>query len=175
MKIITLILAGVLFSSSVFGQTEVGKTLDASEVTEIRLARDDGNGKAVEEAAESFAPTDIPIHCSVRLASLKAVTVKMDFTAVKVAGVEPETKVVTVSYKTNGKQNRVNFTGSPETLWAAGDYRIDVYVDDKAGGSKSFEIKQAAEKAEDVNSPNKNSLRRNPKPKPKITKRFRKN
>jgi hypothetical protein len=164
LKTIFLLLVCGLFSLSVFGQSEEPYE-NNGEVTvkEISLARDDGKGKAGQEAA-SFKTTDIPIHCSVQLSSIKAAIVKMNFVAVKVAGVRPETKVVTVSYKTNGKQNRVNFSGAPEGFWTAGNYRIDIFVDGKAAGNKAFEIQSSAAKieAENFAVPAKN----NSKPKP---------
>lgn len=168
LKNIILLLSCFLFSVNVFGQAEATEINQASGVEEISLARDDGNGKAGETATK-FVTTDIPIHCSVQLISAKPVTVKMTFVAVKVAGVKPETKVVTVSYKTNGKQDRVNFTGSPEGAWSAGNYRIDIFIDDRSGGSRAFEILPPS-KVE-----NRNSFQSKPEPKPKIAKRTRKN
>jgi hypothetical protein len=81
-----------------------------------------------------------------------------------VTGIKPETRVVTTSYKTNGKQNRVNFSGSPEDFWTAGDYRIDIFIDGKIGGSKSFEIKKTPAKIEAKNF-NQQPVKVAPKPK----------
>lgn len=168
LKTIFLLLLCSLFSLNVWAQIEKDESKQEVGVEEIFLARDDGNGKFGEEAT-SFLTTDIPIHCSVQLNSVKAATVKMNFVAVKVAGVKPETKVVTVSYKTNGNQSRVNFSGAPEGFWTAGSYRIDIFVDGKAGGSKAFEIQKSPSKAKAKNfSPTL-------KPKFKPTKRTRKN
>src|SRR5437763_1138042 len=88
-------------------------------IKEVYLARDDGNGKAGDQA-EEFRTTDIPIHCVILLETAGKVTVKMNFVAVKVTGVKPETKVVTASYTTSEKQNRVNFTGTPDGAWTPG-------------------------------------------------------
>src|SRR3954469_1364739 len=93
------------------------------QIDEVYLARDDGNGKAGEQA-EEFRTTDIPIHCVVLLDNVAKVTVKMNFVAVKVAGVKPETKVVSASYTTTERQNRVNFTGTPDGAWTPGRYRV---------------------------------------------------
>lgn len=109
-------------------------------VEEAYLAKDDGKGKAGEPAAE-FATDDIPIYCVVLLDTQRAVTVKINFVAVSVAGVKAETKVVTASYTTKDGQNRVNFTGRPEGLWTPGKYRVDVFVDGKAAKAVEFEIK----------------------------------
>ncbi|MGC2239062.1 MAG: hypothetical protein WA584_23105, partial [Pyrinomonadaceae bacterium] len=113
MKIVFILLCCLFLAPGVFAQIQ---EIQEVAVEEISLARDDGNGKAGEEA-EIFGTKDVPIHCLVQLNSLKSVTVKMNLVAVKVAGVKAETKVVTVSYKTNGNQNRVKFTGKPDGLW----------------------------------------------------------
>ena len=62
-----------------------------SACEEIYLAKDNGEGKA-GEAETSFLTTDIPIFCVVQLDSLKPATVKMNFIAVKVAGVKARNK-----------------------------------------------------------------------------------
>ena len=65
-----------------------------SGIEEAYLAKDNGEGKAGEQASE-FRVTDIPIYCVVLLESNQTAVVKMNFVAVNVAGVKPETKVVT--------------------------------------------------------------------------------
>ena len=111
-----------------------------SQIDEVYLARDDGNGKAGEQA-EEFRTTDIPIHCVVLLDTIAKVTVKMNFVAVRVAGVKPETKVVSASYTTTERQNRVNFTGTPDGAWTPGRYRVDLFIDGKSVKSIEFDIK----------------------------------
>lgn len=110
-------------------------------VEQIYLAKDDGEGNAGDEATV-FTTKDVPIYCVVQLTSTKPATVKMNFIAVKVQGVKSETKVVTVSFKTNGKQNRVSFTGSPDGDWVAGSYRVDIFLDGKLVGSRELEIQK---------------------------------
>jgi hypothetical protein len=96
----------------------------------------------------------------------------MNLVAVKVPDVRTETKIVTVSYKTNGKQNQVNFTGKPDNgAWTAGNYRIDLFIDGKPAGSKDFQIQKTAQQIE--------KEKQSPTPKtdskPKTAKRYRKN
>jgi hypothetical protein len=122
------------------GQTTVATPPPTPAVEEVYLARDDGNGKPGEQADE-FRTTDVPIHCVVLLDTASKVTVKMNFVAVKVAGVKPETKVVSASYTTTEKQNRVNFTGTPDGTWTPGRYRVDLFIDGKAAKSVEFDIK----------------------------------
>ena len=109
-------------------------------VEEVYLARDDGNGKAGDQADE-FRTTDVPIHCVVLLDTIGKATVKMNFVAVKVTGVKPETKVVSASYTTTERQNRINFTGTPDGAWVPGRYRVDLFVNGKPARSIEFEIK----------------------------------
>jgi hypothetical protein len=110
---------------------------------DIYLAKDNGEGRAGDEA-KIFTTTDIPIYCVVHLTATRPAIVKMNFVAVKVQGVRPETKVVSVSYKTDGRQNRVNFTGSPDGDWVAGSYRVDIFIDGKLAGSRELEIQRSA-------------------------------
>lgn len=143
-------------------------------VEEIFLAKDDGAGK-MGDAAEDFLTTDIPIYCVVQLNSNKPATVKMNFVAVNVKGVKAETKVLSVNYKTNGKQNRVNFTGTPEGNWMAGNYRIDIFIDGKPATGKSFEIKKSPTEIQKITVPADNFVIPKPKPKTKIARQARKN
>lgn len=142
MKIFLAVFFCLFFAFNIFGQVDQNENIKEVGVEEISLARDDGSGKP-GDTANGFLTSDVPIHCFVQLASMRAVLVKMNFVAAKAAGLKAETKVVTVSYKTNGKQISVNFNASPETVWAAGAYRVDVLLDGKLAKSLEFEIKKS--------------------------------
>ncbi len=142
MKVFLAVSLCLFFAFNVFAQTDSNENNKEIGVEEISLARDDGSGEA-GKAANVFITTDVPIHCFVRLTSTKSVLVKMNFVAVKAGGLKPETKVVMVSYKTNGKHNVVNFNASPETVWAAGAYRVDILIDGKLAKGLEFEIKKS--------------------------------
>jgi hypothetical protein len=135
LKAILLLLSCALFTLSTSGQV--------TGVEEVYLAKDDGKGQP-GDVVSTFNPTDIPIHCIVRLDSVKIATVKMNLTAVKVPGVKPETKVVTVSFTTKPNQNQVNFTGRPDKVWTPGTYRVDVFIDGTLAKSHDFEIEKTA-------------------------------
>ena len=109
---------------------------------EVYLAKDDGAGNPGEAATE-FISTDVPIHCVVVLGKASSATVKMDLIAVSVAGVKPESRVISTSYTTKGLQDRVLFNGKPQKLWIAGTYRADIYVDGILVGKFPFVIKGA--------------------------------
>ena len=173
MKIIFISLLCLIFASGAFAQIEEKpRKPETVGVEEIHLAKDDGKGEA-GEIVDSFLTTDIPIYCVVQLNSTTPATVKMNFVAVDVKGVKAETKVITVSYKTNGKQDLVNFTGKPDKVWTAGNYRIDIFIDGKLVTGKAFEIKKSL--TETQKTPTQVESFVPPKPKPKIVKKTRKN
>lgn len=155
----------LLFSLAAFGQPPAVPAAKASVgIESISLMRDDGNGNADEEATV-FGQADVPIHCQINLDSFIPAIVKMNLVATDVKGIKAESKIITVSYKTNGEQNVVNFKGSPDDVWVAGKYRIDVFIDNKLAGNKEFEIqKTAAPQAVQTNFVQ-------PKPKPKTAPR----
>lgn len=167
MKIFLIVSCCLIFGFNGFAQTQETSDGAAVIVEELVLARDDGDGKA-GEITEKFTTTDTPIHCYVQLSSTTAVTVKMILVAVKAVGLKPETKSVSVSYTTNGKQNQVNFDASPEGVWAAGSYRVDIFIDGKPAKSRTFEIeKSAKEIAEDKSAAQKNFAPRKTPKKPR--------
>ena len=179
MKIILVTLLCLLFVFTSFAQEaleggEKNPVPQTVGVEEIYLAKDNGEGKA-GDAAEYFLTTDIPIYCVVQLNSTKAATIKMNFVAVNVKGVKAESRVISVIYTTNGKQDLVNFTGKPDRLWTAGSYRIDIFIDGKLAVGKSFEIKNSPSEIQKTAAPIESFVPPKPKPKPKIVKQTRKN
>ncbi|MDI1243252.1 MAG: hypothetical protein PSX80_15165 [bacterium] len=117
--------------------------ISSAAVEDVYLARDDGEGKA-GDITLIFATTDIPIHCIVVLAKADPAAVLMNFVAVKVGGVKPDSRIVSSSFATQQGQNRVFFTGRPHGKWTVGSYRIDVFVNDKLEKSLDFEVKSGA-------------------------------
>ncbi len=128
------------------GLAQTVRPTAAGGIEEVYLAKDDGSGKAGEQATE-FRTTDVPIYCVVLLESNVQAVVKMNFVAVNVDGVKPQTKVVTSSYTTKSGQNRVNFTGHPEGKWTPGKYRVDLFLDGRKARDVEFDIKNASGKS----------------------------
>ena len=141
MKAALLIITLLMISGAAYAQTPVSPA--PAGIEEAYLAKDDGEGKAGEQVTE-FQTTDVPIYCVVLLESNQAALVKMTFVAVAVAGVKPETKVVTASYTTREAQNKVNFTGRPDGKWTPGKYRVDLFLNGKMARNLVFEIKSSA-------------------------------
>jgi hypothetical protein len=176
-KIILITLLFLLSAFAAFAQQKAPDKTPSPQlvgVEDVYLAKDNGEGKA-GDAAEHFLTTDIPIYCVVALDSLKPAVVKMNLVAVNVQGVKAESRVITVSYKTDGKQNVVNFTGRPDGDWTAGSYRVDIFVDDKLAIGKNFEIKKSSPEIQKKSTAVENFTPPKPKVKPKIVKQVRKN
>jgi hypothetical protein len=132
-------MAAILFLCSCAAAAQDDQKRARPAVEDVYLAKDDGSGKAGDVVTE-FATGDIPIHCVVVLETAAKVTVKMNFVAVAVPGVKADTKVVSASYTTTEKQNRINFTGRPDGKWTPGRYRVDRFLDGKAEKQLEFSI-----------------------------------
>ncbi len=156
----------ILSNAPVLAQAETDAP-DEVGVEAVSLARDDGDGKP-GDIVDGFLTNDVPIHCLIDLTSRLPVTVKMNLVAVKAAGIKPGASIITVSYKTNGKQNHVRFNASPEgNVWAAGKYRVDVLLNGKLAKSLEFEIAKTSQQI-------KKEKRPSPKPAPVRGKRLQK-
>ncbi len=112
---------------------------DPDIVAEAYLAPADKEGKA-GAATKDFLTTDIPIFCVVRLSDVRVADIKLNLIAANVAGVKPETRVVSTSYTTGEGEDRVNFTGKPHGSWVPGTYRADIYVGGVLVRSLDFHI-----------------------------------
>lgn len=143
MKISLAVFLCLFFNFGVMAQTVETPENRAVKVENITLMRDDGAGEPGAEI-ESFKTSDRPIHFQIQLDSLAPATVKIILATADVKGLKAGTKILTISYKTNGEQNIVNFKGSPKTAWLAGKYRVDVFIDGKLAGNKEFEIEKSA-------------------------------
>ena len=134
-------------AAGVFGQLPGSESSSPPEAAEKRwfeemyLAKDDGKGSP-GEAATGFTTSDVPIHCVVVLSGASNVTVRMNLVAIDVPGVKSETRVVSTSYTTKDNQDRVNFSGRPERLWASGRYRADIFINDTLVKKLEFEIRK---------------------------------
>ncbi len=157
MKLVLAVFLYLFTGLNAFSQSEENTKNFAVGVEEIVLARGDGSGKA-GETTDKFAATDSPIFCFIELDSDKSATVKMILVAVKAVGLKPESKIVTVSYTTQANQNQVNFTASPNGVWAAGDYRADIYIDGKLAKSRAFIIEKSRKEIDKQTTPAPKSL-----------------
>jgi hypothetical protein len=69
-------------------------------------------------------------------------TVSVDWTAVNVEGFAPNTIIDHDSY-TSG-ETQLYFSLIPDTFWELGQYRVDLYLNDKLNTSLDFQVQSAA-------------------------------
>ncbi len=151
MKLVLTVFLCLFSGLNAFSQTKEDNINQTVGVEEISLAN---SGDKAVDATDRFRTADVPIFCFIQLDSEKPATVKMILVAVKAAGLKPETKIVTVSYTTEANQNQVNFTASPNNgVWAAGDYRVDVYIGGKLAKSRSLVIEKSPQEIEKQKPP----------------------
>lgn len=136
------LLSAFLLAGNLAAMAQTGDGIEPDPISDIYLAKDDGNGQAGEAATEFFT-TDVPLYCVVMLESNEPAEVKMVLVAVSVPGVKPETPVVSTAYKTREGENRVNFTGRPVGKWVAGKYRADIYLQGKLVVKLDFDIEKS--------------------------------
>lgn len=139
MKIFTAVFFCLFFALNIFSQTENEIKSDVVSVEDVVFFKDDGTGNRGDET-DGFSTTDKPLHCQILLNGEKVTMVKMEMVAVEVKGAKAGAKFVSINFKTNGKQNVVNFKFSPQITWNAGKYKINVFIDGKSSASKEFEI-----------------------------------
>ena len=143
MKFICAVLVCLFCLANLIAQPEKGefdKTEKEKKVIKLALAREDKDGN-IEENPEVFSPTDIPIFCYVDLNTTDPTLVKLNFIAVKVKGMRPNSKIISTQYKTKDGEDAVTFTGKPEKKWVIGKYRVDIYLDGKLAEKKEFVVK----------------------------------
>ncbi|HMT08770.1 MAG TPA: hypothetical protein PKA82_12255 [Pyrinomonadaceae bacterium] len=144
MKAIIRSATAALFAAILFAATasEARAQPEGGQVTEIYLAKDDGNG-AEGERAENFELKDIPIYCIVKLNAPGGTNVKMILLAATVPGIKSGSKIVTTNYTLKAREDQVTFYGQPSDKWLAGKYRVELFLDNKLEKTIDFNIGDA--------------------------------
>ena len=116
---------------------------DEAQIEKVTLARDNGEKF---EPVKSFKPTDI-FAVIVQLTEVKTATkVKGVWTIVDAGGMKDKKlleKEVTISPETNKKveaKNRVDFSLTHDNPYPAGDYKMEVYLNDELAETVEFKI-----------------------------------
>jgi hypothetical protein len=128
-----------MLSANANAQTELP---DADKVTELYLAKDDGNG-AEGERADHFELSDIPIYCIVKLNARGGTNVKMILLAAVVPGIKAGSKIVTTMYTLKEREDQVTFYGQPTDKWLPGKYKVELFIDNKLERTVDFNIGDA--------------------------------
>jgi hypothetical protein len=139
MKVLLAAFLCLLAGGAVFGQAPDEGIGEAPRVAKFTLAKKEKNGTITEDP-ERFRTTDVPIICYVDLTTDKPTEVKLTIVAVKAVGLRPESKLLTVNYKTEDGENGATFTVRPEGKWAPGLYRAEVYLNGRQSDSVTYTV-----------------------------------
>lgn len=106
-----------------------------ASISSAKMARD----KDGKQPTKTYAP-DEPFHCVVQLKNApKDTKVRVVWTAVKVAGAKPNTKIN--EDKAKGGSGQVTFNLTNQNAWPTGDYKVDLYLNDAKKPTKTLTFK----------------------------------
>jgi hypothetical protein len=94
---------------------------------------------AAEETVTSFKPSDLTHKASIEFSKTGAGKVKGVFTAVN-AGGEKNVKILEKEIELTSVMNTANFTMKLEQPFPAGDYKLDVYLNDKLVKTHNYKV-----------------------------------
>jgi len=109
------------------------------DVAEMR--KDDGSGKMSSEVSDTFTQSDKVIHCFVSLDNpkvgtrIKVVTIAVDAGGAKNRQISESTVVMENEFDDTVRSHLTVDRPLPK-----GDYKVDIYINDKLGGSMPFKI-----------------------------------
>ena len=99
----------------------------------------DDNGGA---AKSTFTPQTAKVFLHAKLVDVPSgARVKSDWIAVKTKGAPPNYKIDSIELKVGPLVNSIDFNFSKPTKgWPEGDYRIDLFINDKPSGNVKFQV-----------------------------------
>lgn len=124
-----------------------GVSFSTANIADARLTKD----REGTQATTTFTP-DNPFYLQVDLANAPDGTkVKAAWTAVSVAGVDPNTPLDDVEL-TQGS-GKLTFDLANDQLWPAGEYKVDIYLNDTLDRSLTFRVSAGLAQAEPTPAP----------------------
>lgn len=120
-----------------FGMLACATSVSTANISDAWMASDDSGSNRVS----SYAPDAPVFYALVQLNNAPDdTTVKAVWIAVKVEGVDPDFKIDETTI-TTGK-SPVHFTlENNNPLWPSGDYKVDIYLNDKLDKTITFSVK----------------------------------
>lgn len=94
---------------------------------------------ADEETVTSFKPSDLTHKASIEFSKMGAGKVRGVFTAVN-AGGEKNVKILEKEIELTSLMNTANFTMKLDQPFPAGDYKLDVYLNDKLVKTHNYKV-----------------------------------
>lgn len=129
-KLSMLLVVGVLVLASLACEFSAS----TASIAEAQMARDE----AGTQPTTTFAPEDT-FYCNVELANAPDDTkVKAVWTAVAVEGADPNTPLDETELETGSGMVHFNLTNS--SAWPAGQYKVDLYLNDELDQTIEFTV-----------------------------------
>ena len=122
---------------------EVSRKGDSTEVAidVAEMRKDDGNGKMLDEASDTFSRSDKKIHTFIKLDNPKVgTTIRIVTIAVNAGGVENHQISETTVVLKNEFEDEVRSHLTLHKPLPKGDYKVDIYINDKLEGSVPFKV-----------------------------------
>jgi hypothetical protein len=95
--------------------------------------------EAGQQTTTVFAPTDTTFYCQVQLSNASDdTTVKAVWTAVSVAGEEPDLLIDETTL--TGGDGNYTFNLQNDSFWPAGQYKVDLYLNDNLDRTLNFTV-----------------------------------
>ena len=135
---LSLCLALLVVSAACGGKTDTAGTTTSTavRVTDVSLGRAIGGDKAITDATDTFKPNDT-IYASVATdGSAQSATVRAKWTFEDGQVVNDSTRTIAPN-----KPERTEFHISKPDGWPAGKYKVEVFLDNQAAGTKDFAVR----------------------------------
>lgn len=149
MKNLSAILALAILLTVGLACSDSGETTaTTSDNTTVVTKPESENGATVksvilknadEETVTSFKPSDLTHKASIEFSKMGAGKVRSVFTAVN-AGGEKNVKILEKEIELTSVMNTANFTMKLEQPFPAGDYKLDVYLNDKLVKTHNYKV-----------------------------------
>jgi hypothetical protein len=128
----------LVVSAACGGKTDTAGTTasTAVRVTDVSVGRAIGGDKAITDVTDTFKPNDT-IYASVATdGSALSATVRAKWTFEDGQVVNDSSRTLTPS-----KPERTEFHISKPDGWPAGKYKVEVFLNDQAAGTKNFAVR----------------------------------
>jgi hypothetical protein len=149
MKHLSAILALAILLTVGLACSDSGETTTGNSNTTTATKTEPANGavavksvtlmNADDETVTSFKPSDLTHKASIEFTEMGAGKVKGVFTAVN-AGGEKNVKILEKEIELTSVMNTAKFTLKLEQPFPAGDYKLDVYLNDKLVKTHNYKV-----------------------------------
>lgn len=134
---LSLCLGLAVLGAACGGKTDTATTTSTGvRVTDVSVGRAIGGDKAITDATDTFKPNDT-IYASVATdGSAQSATVRAKWTFEDGQVVNDSTRTIAPN-----KPERTEFHISKPDGWPAGNYKVEVFLDNQSAGTKTFAVR----------------------------------